>query len=318
MPQRYPLDLRQLRYFIAVAEQGSISAAAIKVHIAQPALTRQIHALEEGLGTPLFHRTTRGVVLTDAGEILLTDARRLVDDAEAARERSKRAGRGEIGHLSVALPVVQTLAPMTAEMLRKYREEVPGVSITLRHLLSAEQTALLSSGRLDVGVLLVRPTDDPLFRGIHIFSEKMLLAYPAAWQWEKGRPQSLRDLNDLDFVWLHRNEAPAWHDKLIHCFYDAGFIPNASILGGDAAAMLTLVSAGMGCTVLPESVKRIAPTTVAFMEIPDLKMTQHWELVWRADNRSSSLMRFIDVVTRYFGDSSESISSSTDGVLNKL
>ena len=133
----------------------------------------------------LFHRTTRGVVLTDAGEILLTYARRLVDDAEAARERAKRAGRGEIGHLSVALPVVQTLAPMTAEMLRKYREEVPGVSITLRHLLSAEQTALLSSGRLDVGVLLVRPTDDPLFRGIHIFSEKMLLAYPAAWQWKK-------------------------------------------------------------------------------------------------------------------------------------
>ena len=64
--------------------------------------------------------------------------------------------------------------------------------------------------------------------------------------------------------------------------------------------------------VLPESVKRIALTTVAFMEIPDLKMTQHWELVWRADNRSSSLMRFINVVTRYFGDSSESISSSTD------
>lgn len=299
------MDLRQLRYFVTVAEHRSISVAAQKVHIAQPALTRQMQALEEDLGTALFQRTARGVNLTDAGKQLLTDASRLLDDAATAKERARRAGRGEIGHLSIALPVVQTLAPMTAEVLRKYRHEVPGVSITLRHLLSAEQLALLASGRLDAGVLLVRPSGDPAFNGIHIFSEKMLLAYPSAWQWENGRPKSLRDLNEVEFVWLHRNEAPAWHDKLIHCFFDAGFIPKASILGADAASMLTLVAAGMGCTVLPESVKRIAPDTVAFMEIPDLKMTQHWELVWRADNRSSSLMRFIDVVTSFLADWSE-------------
>lgn len=298
------MDLRQLRYFVAVAERGSISVAAQAVHVAQPALTRQMQALEDDLGTPLLERTTRGVSLTDAGRQLLTDARRLLDDAAAAKERAQRAGRGEIGHLSIALPVIQTLAPITAEVLRNYRREVPGISITLRHLLSDRQLSLLASGRLDAGVLLSRPSDDPALDGIPIFSEKMLLAYPAGWQWEKGKPKSLQDLNGVEFVWLPRNEAPAWHDKLIHCFFNAGFIPKASVLGVDTASMLTLVAAGLGCTVLPESLRRIAPGTVVFMEIPDLNVTQHWELVWRTDNHSSPLRRFIEVVSSYLAESS--------------
>ena len=298
------MDLRQLRYFVAVAEHGSISVAAQAVHIAQPALTRQMQALEDELGTALFERTTRGVKLTDAGKQLLTDASRLLDDTAAAKERAQRAGRGEIGHLSIALPVVQTLAPMTAEVLRNYRREVPGVSISLRHLLSDDQLNLLASGRLDAGILLFRPSDDPAFDGIPIFSERMLLAYPAGWQWEKGKPQLLRDLNEVEFVWLPRNEAPAWHDRMIHSFFNAGFIPKASVLGVDAASMLTLVAAGMGCTVLPESVRRIAPDTVAFMEIPDLNIIQHWELVWRTDNPSSPLRRFIEVVYSYLAEPS--------------
>lgn len=294
------MDLRQLRYFVAVAQHGSISVAAQAVHIAQPALTRQMQALEEELETALFERTTRGVNLTDAGKQLLTDANRLLDDTAAAKERAKRAGRGEIGHLSIALPVVQTLAPMTAEVLRNYRCEVPGISLTLHHLLSDSQLNLLSSRQLDAGFLLFRPPDDPAFEGIPIFSEKMLLAYPVGWQWERGKPQFLRDLNDVEFVWLPRNAAPIWHDKLIHCFFNAGFIPKASVHGVDAGSMLTLVAAGMGCTVLPESVRKIAPETVAFMEIADLNITQHWELVWRKENRSSLLRRFIDVVSSYF------------------
>ncbi|WP_206995767.1 LysR family transcriptional regulator [Trinickia mobilis] len=291
------MDLRQLRYFVAVAERGSISVAAQAVHIAQPALTRQMQALEEELGTSLFERTTRGVSLTDAGKQLLADANRLLDDTAAAKERAQRAGRGEIGQLSIALPVMQSLAPMIADILRNYRREVPGVSLTLRHLLSETQLGWLSSGQLDAGFLLFRPADDPAFEGIPIYSEKLLLAYPADWSWEDGKPKSLRDLNAVEFIWLPRNAAPAWHDKLIHCFFNAGFVPRTSVLGVDAPSMLTLVAAGMGCTVLPESAKHIAPSSVAFMEIPDLNIIQHWELVWRADNRSTALRRFIEVVS---------------------
>ncbi|MEM5275227.1 LysR family transcriptional regulator [Cupriavidus taiwanensis] len=292
------MDLRQLRYFCAVAKHGSISVAAQSVHIAQPALTRQIQSLEDDLGTRLLERTTRGVKLTDAGIQLLEDAGKLLDDASAAKERAQRAGRGESGHLSIALPVMQNLAPKIAEVLKKYRKEVPGVGITLHHLLSDVQLGQIAEGRLDAGFLLFRPPDDPDFEGIPVFSDRMLLAYPADWKWPRGKgPKVLKDLQDLEFIWLPRTAAPAWHDRLIHCFFDAGFIPRTAVHGVDAASMLTLVAAGMGCTILPEGARRIAPETVAFMPLADLTIRQDWELVWRRDRCSSVLQRFISVVS---------------------
>ncbi|MNJ46119.1 HTH-type transcriptional regulator TfdS [compost metagenome] len=293
------MDLRQLRYFVSVAEHGSISLAAQTIHIAQPALSRQIQALEEELGTALFERTTRGVLVTDAGKQLLTDARRLLDDTSAAMERAQRAGRGEIGHLSIALPSIPIVAPIIAEVLRVYRREVPGVSVTLRHLVSNNQLSMLLNGQLDAGFSLFRPLDDPGFDGIPVYSEKMLLAFPAGWEWNTGKPKFLRDLNNEEFIWLPRNAAPSWHDEMIHCFFNAGFIPKASVNGVDVASMLTLVAAGMGCTVLPESTKPYAPESVLFMEISDLNIKQNWELVWRSDNRSSQLSRFIEMVRSY-------------------
>nr|WP_225777770.1 LysR family transcriptional regulator [Pseudomonas sp. Marseille-Q3773] len=290
------MDLRQLRYFSAVAKHASISIAAQEVHIAQPALTRQIQGLEQELGTQLFTRSTRGVSLTDAGRQLLADASRLLEDVEAAGERARRAGRGEVGHLSIALPVMQNLAPMIAELLRTYRAETPGVGITLHHLLSDVQLRQLADGRLDAGFMLFRPQDDPSLDGVPLFSERLLLAYPADWQWPKAKtPVVLKDLQALDFVWLPRSAAPAWHDRLIHCFFAAGFVPRTSVLGVDAASMLTLVAAGMGCTVLPEGARTRAPASVAFMPLEDLTIRQEWELVWRRDHCSSVLERFIKV-----------------------
>lgn len=296
------MDLRQLRYFAAVAKHGSISVAAQAIHIAQPALTRQIQALEDELETRVFERTTRGVKLTDAGRQLLVDANQLLDSASAIRERAQRAGRGESGHLSLALPVMQSLVPKIAEVLRRYRKEVPGVGITLHHLLSDVQLAQIADGRLDAGFMLFRPPEDNSLEGIPVFSERMLLAYPADWKWPKRKkPKVLKDLQDLEFVWLPRTAAPAWHDRLIHCFYDAGFIPRTAVHGVDAASMLTLVAAGMGCTVLPEGARSVAPKTVAFMPLSDLTVRQDWELVWRTDRCSSVLQRFISVASSSVG-----------------
>lgn len=296
MLKGYAVDLRQLRYFVAVANKGGISAAAQELCIAQPALTRQMQGLEDEIGVPLFDRVPRGVVLTEAGKQLLEDAKRLLDDTVTARERARRAGRGEIGHLSIALPVLQIFAPMVAQALGRYRQQVPDVSISLTHLLSDVQLAGISEGRLDASFLLFRPLDNPTFQGIPIYSEKLLLAYPAHWQWENGKPRSLRDLQSVEFIWLSRSTASMWHDALIHCFYEAGFVPNGTLFGVDAASMLTLVAAGMGCTVMPDSMRRMAPDTVAFLEIPDLNVTLHWELVWNANNRSNALRRFVEVI----------------------
>jgi DNA-binding transcriptional LysR family regulator len=291
------MDLRQLRYFAAVAEHGSISVAAQAVHIAQPALTRQVQALEDDLGARLFERTTRGVKLTDAGNQLLVDAHKLLDDAAAAKLRAQRASRGEIGHLSLGLPVLQSLSPLISGVLKRYRKEVPSLTITLQHLLSDVQLRMITNGQLDAGFLLFRPAEDPSLDGIPIYSSRMLLAYPADWRWPKGKPKVLKDLQDLDFIWLPRHAAPTWHDKLIHCFFEAGFVPRATAHGVDAISMLTLVAAGMGCTVLPESARSQAPETVAFMPLSDLTLRQNCELVWRRDQCSTSLQRLIRVAS---------------------
>jgi len=289
------MDLRQLRYFVAVAEHSSISLAAQVVHIAQPALSRQMQALEEDVGTLLMERTGRGIRLTDAGEQLLRDARKLLEDSSIIKDRAQRAGRGETGHLSIAVPVMHSLSPVIGAVLKQYHQQAPNVALTLRHLLSDDQLNMLADGRLDVGFLLFRPHNDPLLKGIPFFSDRMLLAYPAQWSWPNGRPRVLKDLQHTAFVWLPRTAAPTWHDQLIHCFFNAGFVPRTAVHGVDAGSMLSLVAAGMGCTVLPESAKLRAPTSVAFMELEDLVIRQNWEMVWRVDRCSASLDLLIEV-----------------------
>ncbi|WP_435927006.1 LysR family transcriptional regulator [Dryocola sp. BD613] len=291
------MELRQLRYFTAVAKLGSISHAAQELHIAQPALTRQIQKLEDNLGVLLFERTARGVKLTDAGNQFLLDTEKLLEDAATAKERAIRASRGECGKISIALPVIQNAAPSITALLKAFKKEAPNVGVTLHHLISEVQLAMIAEGQLDAGFLLFRPLSDPLFEGVPVYKERMLLAYPAEWKWPDNKePKFLRDLQDLDFIWIPRTAAPAWHDRLIHCFFDAGFTPRSVMHGVDAVSMLTLVSAGMGCTIVAEGTRHLAPPSVAFSTLSDLNIEQEWELVWRKDRCSEVLKRLISMI----------------------
>lgn len=285
------MELRQLRYFTAVAKLGSISQAAQALHIAQPALTRQIKKLEEDVGVLLLERTGRGVNLTDAGTQFLADVEKLLDDATTARERAIRASIGECGNLSLALPVIQNAAPSITSLLKRFKQKAPQVGITLHHLISEVQLAMIAEGQLDAGFLLFRPQNDTRFEGVPIFKERMLLAYPAEWNWSNNKkPEYLRDLQDLDFIWITRTAAPVWHDRLIHCFFDAGFTPRSVMQGVDAVSMLTLVSAGMGCTIVAEGTRYLAPPNVLFSTLYDLNLEQEWELVW-CKNRCSEVLK---------------------------
>ncbi|MGY6028555.1 LysR family transcriptional regulator [Phytobacter sp. AG2a] len=291
------MELRQLRYFTVVAKLGSISQAAQELYIAQPALTRQIQKLEEDLGVLLLERTGRGVKLTDAGAQFLVDADKLLDDANIARERATRASRGECGNISLALPVIQNAAPSITELLKKFKKEAPHVGITLHHLISEVQLARIAEGQLDAGFLLFRPQNDPLFEGIPVYKEKMLLAYPADWEWPNNKkPEYLKELQGLDFIWIPRTAAPAWHDRLIHCFFEAGFTPRSVMQGVDAVSMLTLVSAGMGCTIVAEGTRNLAPPNVIFSTLKDLNLEQEWELVWRKNRCSEVLKKLIKLI----------------------
>ncbi|WP_262383581.1 LysR family transcriptional regulator [Klebsiella pneumoniae] len=199
------MELRQCRYFISVAKLGSISQAALELHIAQPALTRQMQKLEEDLRVTLFNRTGRGVQLTDAGSQFLVDAEILINNVTVIKERAVRASRGECGNISLALPVIQNAAPPITTLLKKFKKASPLVGITLHHLISEVQLSKIAEGELDAGFLLFRPLNDPLFAGIPVFKEKMLLAYPTEWKWPDNKePRYLRELQNLDFIWLPR------------------------------------------------------------------------------------------------------------------
>ncbi|MER2523838.1 LysR family transcriptional regulator [Klebsiella pneumoniae] len=168
------MELRQCRYFISVAKLGSISQAALELHIAQPALTRQMQKLEEDLRVTLFNRTGRGVQLTDAGSQFLVDAEILINNVTVIKERAVRASRGECGNISLALPVIQNAAPPITTLLKKFKKASPLVGITLHHLISEVQLSKIAEGELDAGFLLFRPLNDPLFAGIPVFKEKRL------------------------------------------------------------------------------------------------------------------------------------------------
>lgn len=266
------MELRQCRYFISVAKLGSISQAALELHIAQPALTRQMQKLEEDLRVTLFNRTGRGVQLTDAGSQFLVDAEILINNVTVIKERAVRASRGECGNISLALPVIQNAAPPITTLLKKFKKASPLVGITLHHLISEVQLSKIAEGELDAGFLL-------------------------EWKWPDNKePRYLRELQNLDFIWLPRTAAPAWHDRLIHCFYDAGFTPRSVMHGVDAVSMLTLVSAGMGCTIVAEGMRHLAPSNVSFVVLEDLNIVQERELVWRKDRCSEVLKSLINLI----------------------
>lgn len=232
---------------------------------------------EEDLRVTLFNRTGRGVQLTDAGSQFLVDAEILINNVTVIKERAVRASRGECGNISLALPVIQNAAPPITTLLKKFKKASPLVGITLHHLISEVQLSKIAEGELDAGFLLFRPLNE--------------------WKWPDNKePRYLRELQNLDFIWLPRTAAPAWHDRLIHCFYDAGFTPRSVMHGVDAVSMLTLVSAGMGCTIVAEGMRHLAPSNVSFVVLEDLNIVQEWELVWRKDRCSEVLKSLINLI----------------------
>ncbi|WP_169708695.1 LysR family transcriptional regulator [Trinickia terrae] len=290
------MELRHLRYFVAVTEHGSISQAARGVHIAQPALTKQIRDLEEELGLTLFERRSRGIQLTPAGQQFLTDATRILNEVALAKERARRVSNGQIGSLSIAITVLHALLPIFSQIMRAFRKSVPGVSISLRQLLSGPQLEEIRSGRLDAGFLFFRPAGDEALTGFTIHREPLALAVPRDSDWAAKPPERLRELCEADFLWFPRKASPDYHDQLIHCFRKAGFTPRVTQEGEDNSALLSLVAAGLGCTILPATASINAPESVVFLEVKDLDIKLPLDLVWRSDNSSPALQRFVEVV----------------------
>jgi DNA-binding transcriptional LysR family regulator len=288
------MDLRHLRYFLAVADSGSVAAAARQLHIVQPALSRQIRDLEEELGAALFSRNARGVELTAAGAQFALDARRLLIDMESARQRALRVAQGSAGTLRIGVSPTYGWHPAILSHINNFRQSHPDISLYVEPLLAMKQLDALVEGKLDGGFFGWRDLRDPRFEAVTVFNCGLRLAVPDRPQTPFEVPQRLADLANKPCVWFDRDAAPPYYDFLIRQCQLAGFSPNIVQLGGDTMTILGLVAAGIGYSIVPDTSVHSCPSTTRLVQHPELTLKYPVEFVWKRDDEfNGPLARFI-------------------------
>jgi DNA-binding transcriptional LysR family regulator len=262
------IDLRQLRYFVAVAEELHFGRAAERLGMAQPPLTQQIQKLEAALGCRVFLRQPRHTSLTEAGVIMLEEARRLLDNLGEAVERTRRAGRGETGHLSVGVPPSVMLSALPSA-IRTYRKHFPDVRFTLRELSTSAIAEQLAMGALDVGFLRETEASGAL-KAEFAYQEALVAVLPAAHALAQRPRLALRHLAAEPFVLFPRRLGEAFYNKLTSLCVEAGFTPRVVQEATQWQSVVTFVETGMGVSIAPACVTRFRWKEVVYRPLPGL------------------------------------------------
>jgi DNA-binding transcriptional LysR family regulator len=286
------MEIRHLRYFVAVAEELHFGRAAQRLHIQQPPLSRQIQDLESELGFPLFERSRRRVELTPAGTALLGRARQVFDALEVAIHDARSASEGESGRLVVGYPSSLAYSGLT-ELLRAFRTRFPSVEISLRELPPADQVDGLKAGSLDVGFVRTSP-EDPTLAAELVRRESLMVVLPDDHRLAKQRTIALKALSQEPFVMFPRARGPAFFDQLMALCGRAGFTPR---IVQEAAQLdiVSLVAAGFGISIMPSSMRNFRRPGLAFRPIAGAPQVELL-IVWRHQNLSPALHNFVDLV----------------------
>lgn len=294
------IELRQLRYFVTVAEEMHFGRAAIKLHMTQPPLSQTIQSLESMLGVQLFRRTSRSVALTPAGIALLPEAQRILQQTAALPDLMRRATSGASGRLSLAFVSTADYSVLPP-FLREFRESYPSVEIDLREATTDVQLDDLMQGRIDVG-LLIPPIPDKAKSQLDylpVLSEPLILAAPKGLKALRGKQSvALQALAELPLIIFPRRIAPAFHDAILACYRDAGLTPH---IGQEAIQMQTiigLVSAGMGIALVPQSVSNLKRPGVDYKPLANKTPLVETGLAWRRDNASPVLNAFLELLRK--------------------
>ncbi|MGX1104863.1 MULTISPECIES: LysR substrate-binding domain-containing protein [Bradyrhizobium] len=288
------MDYRQLRYFIAVAEELSFSRAAKRLHVSQPPLSTQIKAMEEELGTKLLSRTRRAVELTQAGQLLLEHARRAVSELDLASETVRRAARGEAGAVRVGFTDSVPMLDMFAELFRSFRGSYPRVKIELRHMSTAKQLQALADAELDVAIM--RPPLD--FRPaadlqVHVvWRDRLMVFLPIDHPLAAPDKLSVADLAEHEFVGMAESGCGVGDQAAMLC-RRAGFAPRIAQEAHELRTVLSLVAAGIGLSILPSCYQQAGVMNVVAkaLDTPDAESRM---LVAMRSNASLLPRRFVE------------------------
>src|SRR5882672_2644896 len=288
------MELRHLRYFVHVAEEQHYRRAAERLRIAQPALSRQIQDLEEEIGFKLFDRLPRGVKISAAGKSFLVDARRILHEVNEAAARAKRVASGQSGTLRVGFVESVSWHGVVPDSFREFRERQPDAELQLKPASSMEQTEAVHSGRLDAGFVFTIANISRELAQLPLASLNLMLAAPKGHPLTKLKKLRLRDLNDAAFVWFPRRESPAYYDRLMHeCFRGGLQSPHVVQEAVNEATILSLVSCRLGVAFVSSATRWRCPEGVVVLPVTDLNLPLPLALIWRKDNVSPLLAKFV-------------------------
>lgn len=278
------IDLRRLRYFVAVAEELHFGRAALRLGISQPPLSQQIRLLEEELGVRLLHRTQRSVMLTPAGGMFLKEARAVLAQAERAVATARRAGRGEVGELGIGFTASAAFSTVIPALLFRYRRRFPDVRLSLRELSSAEQIAALVGQHLDFGFMRAetRPEGASGLTAVELFRDPLVAVLPAGHRLASETGSlAVAALAREAFIMHPREMGTGIYDQVLGLCRAAGFTPDVAQEARENPTIVGLVAAGLGVAILAGSMRRMAMPGVAYRALAEPGSRSSMWLVWR-------------------------------------
>ncbi len=290
------IELRHLRYFVAVAEELHFGRAALRLHLAQPPLSQQIRRLEDLLGHALFTRTSRSVALTPTGEAFLESSRRTLRNVQRSLGEARSVGRGEVGSLHIGFVGSAMLATLPAT-LRVYTRAYPRVRLHLYESFTANVLAGLESGTLDAGILRDGDPNEGL-EVLTIFSEPFVAVLPANHPRAHQKSISPASLRGNSLVFHPRTAGVRAWEKPLSLFDRAGFRPQIVQEASHWVTILELVGAGLGISIAPACVRRIATSDVVCLPLRDANVVSDIELAWAAGDPRPIVRQFVDLVTQ--------------------
>lgn len=289
------MDLKQLRYFIAVAEEHNLSRAAQRLNLSQPPLTRQIRALEKAVGAQLFERSSKGVDLTEAGQLFLVDARNILAMVAQTGERARSAGQGQIGRLDVAV-FGSVMFDAVPQLLARFRASHPRVDVVLHTMNKGDQIEALRQRRITIGFSRLA-SDFPDMASETVEAERLMIAVHESSPLARKRRVGFGDLSGVPLVLFASGPRPNFIDVVFALYQQAGVRPLVSQTVEDSVTGVSMVAAGFGACLVPESVTYVRLPGVTYLPLTKVPAgVVDLNCVYRRDDVSPVTRAFLQVL----------------------
>jgi len=289
------IELRHLYYFVAVAEELNFGRAAERLHIAQPPLTRQIRQLEQALGVRLFHRTTRRIELTEAGQVYLIEARRVLTQVQEGITLARLASKGEVGHLVVGFEgsSAYDIVPLT---VKAFKEKFPQIRLSVREMTTGDQVKALHEAHIHVGFVVPPLLENHNLTIETVLKEPLIAALPQNHSLAHQPTIDLADLKDQTFILCPRHHQCGLFDHTISVCHQRGFSPQFTQETNEVQSILGFVAAELGVALLPASVQRLQRSHVIYRKLQPPVEALELAIAWRKEALSPTVEHFIEVV----------------------